>query len=36
MGLPLARQLVQAHGGTLQLVSKKGQGTMILIELPRG
>ena len=36
MGLPLARQLVQAHGGTLELVSKKGQGTMILIELPRG
>jgi len=36
MGLPLARQLVQAHGGSLQLVSKEGQGTMILIELPRG
>jgi signal transduction histidine kinase len=36
MGLPLARQFVQAHGGTLELVSQKGQGTMILIELPRG
>ena len=36
IGLPLARQLAQAHGGTLQLVSEAGQGTMIVIELPRG
>ncbi|HAF40394.1 MAG TPA: PAS domain-containing protein [Sphingobium sp.] len=36
IGLPLARQLAQAHGGTLQLVSEKGKGTMVVIELPRG
>ncbi|NWK96496.1 histidine kinase [Sphingobium lactosutens] len=36
IGLPLARQLAQAHGGTLQLMSEKGQGTMVVIELPRG
>ena len=36
IGLPLARQLAQAHGGTLQLVAEAGQGTMIVIELPRG
>lgn len=36
IGLPLARQFAQAHGGTLQLVSEPGQGTMVVIELPRG
>lgn len=36
IGLPLARQLAQAHGGALQLISEKGQGTMVVIELPRG
>ena len=36
IGLPLARQLAQAHGGDLQLVSQPGQGTMVVIELPRG
>ncbi|MFC3441469.1 PAS-domain containing protein [Sphingobium rhizovicinum] len=36
MGLPLARQLAEAHGGTLTLVSRSGQGTMATIELPRG
>jgi signal transduction histidine kinase len=36
IGLPLARQLVEAHGGTLHLVSEPGQGTMAVIELPRG
>lgn len=36
IGLPLARQLAQAHGGTLQLVSEPAQGTIVVIELPRG
>lgn len=36
IGLPLARQLAQAHGGDLNLVSQPGQGTMVVIELPRG
>ena len=34
LGLPLARQLVEAHGGTLQLVSEPGQGTAAIIDLP--
>ncbi|MFS0851155.1 PAS-domain containing protein [Novosphingobium panipatense] len=34
LGLPLARQLVEAHGGALRLVSEPGQGTTALIELP--
>ncbi|EQA98079.1 signal transduction histidine kinase [Sphingobium wenxiniae] len=36
IGLPLARQLTEAHGGTFQLVSEPGQGTMAVMELPRG
>ncbi|MEJ7934976.1 PAS-domain containing protein [Sphingobium sp. AN558] len=36
IGLPLARQLAEAHGGSLQLLSEPGQGTMAVIELPRG
>lgn len=36
LGLPLARQFVEAHGGTVQLSSTPGQGTSVLISLPRG
>jgi signal transduction histidine kinase len=36
LGLPLARQFVEAHGGTLTLLSEPGQGTAVTIELPRG
>ena len=35
LGLPLARQWVEAHGGTLSLVSEPGQGTAVTVELPR-
>ncbi|MBP7136513.1 MAG: PAS-domain containing protein [Sphingomonadaceae bacterium] len=35
LGLPLAKQFVEAHGGTLTLVSEPGQGTLVRIELPR-
>jgi signal transduction histidine kinase len=35
LGLPLARQWVEAHGGTLSLVSEPGQGTAVTLELPR-
>ena len=35
LGLPLARQFVEAHGGTIQLVSEPRQGTLITVELPR-
>lgn len=34
LGLPLARQLVEAHGGTMTLHSEPGQGTAAIIELP--
>jgi signal transduction histidine kinase len=35
LGLPLARQFVEAHGGTIQLQSKEGEGTTVTIRLPR-
>jgi len=35
LGLPLARQFVEAHGGTLTLVSELGEGTAVTVELPR-
>lgn len=35
LGLPLARQFVEAHGGALTLVSEPGQGTAVSVELPR-
>ncbi len=35
LGLPLARQFVEAHGGTVTLVSEPGEGTFITVELPR-
>lgn len=34
LGLPLARQLVEAHGGKLKLVSELGVGTTVSIVLP--
>ena len=34
LGLPLARQLIDAHGGQLDLLSEPGQGTAAIIELP--
>ena len=35
LGLPLAKQFVEAHGGSMSLVSEPGQGTLVRIELPR-
>ncbi|MEM6907214.1 MAG: PAS-domain containing protein [Pseudomonadota bacterium] len=34
LGIPLARQLVEAHGGQLHLTSEEGAGTTALIRLP--
>jgi len=34
LGLPLARQLVEAHGGRLSIDSRKGAGTTATIHLP--
>ncbi len=35
LGLPLTRQFVEAHGGTIELVSEPGEGTTVTIVLPR-
>ena len=35
IGLPLARQFVEAHGGAIALESAAGQGTTVTIRLPR-
>jgi two-component system, cell cycle sensor histidine kinase PleC len=34
LGLPLARRLVELHGGSLRLTSKKGCGTTVRVTLP--
>lgn len=34
LGIPLARQLIAAHEGTLDIVSRKGAGTVATIRLP--
>src|SRR5439155_18658308 len=36
LGLPLTRQFVEAHGGTVELQSKQGRGTTVTLTLPRG
>jgi signal transduction histidine kinase len=35
LGLPLARQIIESHGGTLQLHSAPGEGTTVMMVLPR-
>lgn len=35
LGLPLAKQFVEAHGGRIELISEPGQGTLVTVELPR-
>jgi signal transduction histidine kinase len=35
LGLPLAKQFVEAHGGTIELVSEPGAGTLVTVALPR-
>ena len=34
LGLPIARALVQLHGGTLTIASKKGAGTTVEVSIP--
>ena len=36
LGLPLTRQFVEAHGGTVDLESTKGKGTTVTLTIPRG
>ncbi len=35
LGLPLARQFIEAHGGQIELQSEPGEGTTVIIRLPR-
>ncbi|MGZ8361929.1 MAG: PAS-domain containing protein [Allosphingosinicella sp.] len=35
IGLPLAKQFIEAHGGSIQLKSQIGTGTTVIITLPR-
>jgi signal transduction histidine kinase len=34
IGLPLARQIIEAHGGALEVVSQPGEGTAAIVDLP--
>ena len=36
LGLPLTRQFIEAHGGSVELQSKKGKGTTVTLTIPRG
>ncbi|QIK79705.1 histidine kinase [Sphingomonas piscis] len=36
LGLPLTRQFIEAHGGTVQLDSEVGKGTRVTMTIPRG
>ncbi|HUE78440.1 MAG TPA: PAS-domain containing protein [Sphingomicrobium sp.] len=36
LGLPLTRQFIEAHGGTVELQSKKAKGTTVTLTVPRG
>jgi signal transduction histidine kinase len=35
LGLPLTRQFIEAHGGTIELQSQLGEGTSVILSLPR-
>ncbi len=36
LGLSICKQIIQGHGGTIEIKSKLGIGTNVLISLPRG
>ena len=36
LGLPLTQQFIEAHGGTVELVSEKAKGTIVSLTIPRG
>jgi signal transduction histidine kinase len=36
LGLPLTRQFIEAHGGTVALESEEGKGTTVTLVIPRG
>ena len=34
MGLPIAKAIIEAHGGTISLTSQRGQGSVFSFTLP--
>ena len=36
LGLPLTRQFIEAHGGSVAIDSKPGKGTAVSLVIPRG
>jgi signal transduction histidine kinase len=36
LGLPLTQQFLEAHGGKVELDSRKGKGTTVTLTIPRG
>lgn len=34
LGLSIAKEIIEAHGGTIELLSQEGNGTTVIIELP--
>jgi two-component system sensor histidine kinase KdpD len=34
MGLPIAKAIIEAHGGTMSLTSQRGQGSVFSFTLP--
>jgi len=34
LGLPIARSLIELHGGTIRIQSEKGKGTTVAVLLP--
>ena len=35
LGLPMVRQIVQQHGGSIDVTSDVGRGTAVVIRIPR-
>lgn len=36
LGLPLTQQFIEAHGGTVEVASERGKGTIVTLTIPRG
>ena len=34
LGLPIARRIVEAHGGQIEIVAAEGAGTLVSIQVP--